>query len=224
MEFGTGVMKKNLLKTGMVLLFLLSSTSAWAAAISYIGGTGSTTWANTGNWSGGIAPTIADQVTIDIAGTITFTDGPVFNTLTIGGTNAPTVNFSSGQTITVGGASQNITATSGATLNLGGATFSGLSGATLAVNANSFLLTGGTAINSGIGTYQFNLSSSVQFDGVGSETIPVSNYGFLTIAGANTRPAGTSEIIISRDLTITSGTFNGGTTTTDGATRPLKKI
>ncbi|MFA6131371.1 MAG: fibronectin type III domain-containing protein [Patescibacteria group bacterium] len=79
-----------ILSAGASFLFV---SHAEAAAISWDSGGANNDWETQENWSGDAVPTGADDVTIDYAETIAINATTTVNSLTIGGTNATTLNF-----------------------------------------------------------------------------------------------------------------------------------
>lgn len=108
-------LQKIFLSTILALLIFASFTSrAHATEISWTGGSGD--WETGSNWSGASVPGEDDDVTIDANVTVTINASTTINSLTIGGSNSPTLNFdydavSSGDLIIDDG---NLTVNSGA--------------------------------------------------------------------------------------------------------------
>jgi len=143
---------------------ILLPKSVSAAAISWTGGSGA--WETGSNWSGSSVPDDTDDVTIDATVTVTINATTTINSLTLGGSNSPTLTFDydaiTGTALIIDDG--NVTVNSGATITHTDATNATVNGTIdIDVQTGNFTLTGNVDIDD-IG----NDGGAAQSDGYGT--------------------------------------------------------
>ncbi|MFN0048531.1 MAG: hypothetical protein ACKVOU_05375, partial [Cytophagales bacterium] len=176
------------MKRILLVLFSLSVFHFSFGVTRTFDGSTSTLWHIATNWSGNVVPTIADDViiptglTVNISTTISDPNA-ICNNLTVSGTGV--LNIPGTKTITINGSVFGNGAI--ATTN-----FVGVFG-TLRLRGN----------NNHTGAFTPNIGGSFYYEGAGTQSVRVTNYGNLIIAGSGTKlmPTG-ATFTISSGLTI----------------------
>jgi fibronectin-binding autotransporter adhesin len=183
----------------VALAVAMSCGPAWAADRTWNDTGGSNNWSNTGNWTGAVAPTLADDVFFGSSFASTTIDLDV-----TGSSNSVTISTGVSFTISPTG-TQNLILNSGSLTRLSTASGTQTIGAGILLNANA-----AWAIN---GSGRLVVNGAID-DGASTFNLTKSGTGLLVLGGANTFGGTTSitsgTILLTNAAALQNSTFTTG--------------
>lgn len=207
--------------TGLTTFGAFQLGEVFVANMTWDGGAGTSNWGDANNWNTNVVPVASDNVDLTGANTININVAAVATNLLLN--NAGLVlTINSANSLDVSGA---LTLTSG-TLNMGTNTISGAGSFTLGAGGNlgigstaGITSSGATGNVQVTGTRTFSTAANYTYNGTSAQVtgsgLPatVNNLTINNSAGVTL----TATVAVSSDLTVTAGTFDLGSFTTNRA-------